>query len=387
MAGLSHLPTYDIEDSNIALLGSDLEKRVREHAGDIERAWRNAGTEPCIQIWRIEQFQVVPWPDDKKGCFYDGDSYIILNTYKKTPEAESLSYNLHFWLGSNTTQDEAGTAAYKTVELDDHLHGAPVQYREVQGYESERFLSYFPRFLTLKGGAATGFHHVTDPPPLDLQNLYRITFYQTGARSNLVVRQVPAEAASLVEGDVYVLDKGTKIWQYNTKNSLGKEKFKAAEFVHSIVEARGSQCDVTVYDEGASGAGIFLAEFGEGTTLRPQPEAESAESTPPITLFRLSDASGQVSFTQAEPPTYSTLSSDDAFLIDASADHKHPVVYVWLGKNASLMERRLALEYAQKYLYDKRDKVPESEKVDARISIVKIQEGNESDGFLKLMGA
>jgi len=25
---------YDIKDSNIALLGSDLEKKVREHAGD-----------------------------------------------------------------------------------------------------------------------------------------------------------------------------------------------------------------------------------------------------------------------------------------------------------------------------------------------------------------
>jgi hypothetical protein len=59
-------------------------------------------------------------------------------------------------------QDEAGTAVYKTIELDTYLKDVPVQHREVQGHESPLFLSYFPSGVRiLEGGVATGFQHVS----------------------------------------------------------------------------------------------------------------------------------------------------------------------------------------------------------------------------------
>lgn len=61
----------------------------------------------------------------------------------KEDSSHRLSWDVHFWLGLETSQDEAGAAAILTVQLDDMLGGAPVQYREVQEHESPKFLRYY----------------------------------------------------------------------------------------------------------------------------------------------------------------------------------------------------------------------------------------------------
>jgi hypothetical protein len=61
------------------------------------------------------------------GKFHVGDSYILLSTSES--KSGKLCHAIHFWLGSESSQDETGIAAYKTVELDDSLGGGPTQYR------------------------------------------------------------------------------------------------------------------------------------------------------------------------------------------------------------------------------------------------------------------
>ncbi|KAI3760631.1 hypothetical protein L1987_51029 [Smallanthus sonchifolius] len=107
-----------------------------------------------IEIWRIDNSQPVLLPQSDYGRFYSGDSYIVLKTAGK---AGAYTYDIHFWLGKDTSQDEAGTAAMKAVELDAILGNRAVHYRELQSYESNRFLSYFrPCLMPLEGGFSSG---------------------------------------------------------------------------------------------------------------------------------------------------------------------------------------------------------------------------------------
>ncbi|MEQ2211187.1 hypothetical protein XENOCAPTIV_001651, partial [Xenoophorus captivus] len=53
------------------------------------------------------------------------------------------------------SQDESGSAAIFTVQMDDFLGGKPIQYREVQGHESKTFLGYFKSGIKYMVGRLT----------------------------------------------------------------------------------------------------------------------------------------------------------------------------------------------------------------------------------------
>lgn len=72
---------YDWKDSNLAMFGSDTEKQVKKESAESEPAWEGAGEKVGMQIWRINKFKVEHWPKEEYGNFFNGDSYILLNTY------------------------------------------------------------------------------------------------------------------------------------------------------------------------------------------------------------------------------------------------------------------------------------------------------------------
>jgi len=353
------------------MLGSDLDKKVRQAAAGTEDAWKGAGKNLGIQIWRIEKFKVIHWPKEQYGQFYDGDSYILLRTYKEK-DAPKIKWDLHFWLGKYTTQDEAGTAAYKTVELDDLLGTEPVQHREVMGYESDLFLSYFNNQIKLlSGGVESGFKIVK---PTE----YKPRLLWIKGKKKIRVTQVDLTTASLNSGDVFVLDLGLKIFQFNGAKCGPMEKQKAAQITRTLKDERKSQPQVIVVEETDKGADAdeFWKVLGGKATIKTAEQGGSDEEAENEgrsirTLYQLSDASGKMEFkhiSDGNAIKKTQFVSDDVMVFDCGSE-----VFVWVGKGANAEERKKALGYAQDYL-TKHNRP-------AWIPITRVNENGESAAF------
>ena len=177
---------------------------------ELARAGRRNG----VEVWRVENrrgdgagmaatFGVARWPEDRTGDFYRGDSYLVLLTAELSDGKKE--YDIFFWLGSESSQDERAVAAVKAVELDSVLGGRPVQHRETEGKESQLFQSMFRSIRYLDGGIESGFTHAK--PEEYEPKLFQVKKTKHTTRAF----QVPLSVKSMHQGDCFVLDLGKEV--------------------------------------------------------------------------------------------------------------------------------------------------------------------------------
>ena len=392
---------YAWQDTNMSLFGSDVEKKIKAAAADGEEQWSDVGQKVELRIWRIEQFKVVEWPRSKHGSFHEGDTYIVLNTYR--PEGvldgtasnpDALAWDIHFWIGEYSTQDEYGTAAYKTVELDCKLEDAAIQHRETMGHESELFRSYFAGGIRLlEGGTETGFTHVEEEVvPVRL-------FQVKGTAGNLVLREVKKKRDQMNSGDVFVLDTGGTVFVWNGAQANVHEKRQGGEFARGIKSSRSGRAEVTILDEGQSDGDpssesdefwkhlpgtrkILGLSVGE-IKIKEAGAAGDDEAVKTFAprLYRIHEGSGlhggAVRFSRqtmkAGKVPRNSLLSGDVMLLDTGFQ-----VFIWVGTGASDKEKARSFPYAHKYLED--------EKRPLVMSVARMLEGKETRKFLEFVG-
>ena len=298
-----------------------------------------AGAKPGMEVWRIEKMVPTPVPPKMLGHFYDGDAYICLKTTQR-PNSSTLIWDIFFWLGEECSQDEAGVAAYKTVELDESLGGGPTQHRETQGFESDLFMQSFKSVQYMKGGVSSGFTHVQ-------RDVYETRLLHLKGKREVRVKVVPLSASSLNSGDVFVLDLGLKLIQWNGSEANKREKAKALDVVSDIKDdERGGKATVEACDQGAEPDEFWAALGGKGAVGPATDDAAPALAKGALKLIKVSDASGTLvkEVVAEDRLEKKMLTSDDVYIMDNVAE-----VFVWIGKSASPEERKKGMDIGQAY--------------------------------------
>ncbi|KAJ8355269.1 hypothetical protein AAFF_G00077340 [Aldrovandia affinis] len=297
---------------------------------------------PGLQVWRVEGTTLTRVPESLYGSFYMGDAYMVLHTH------DGVSYSLHYWLGKKCSQNESGAAAIFTVKMVDHLGGKAVQYRELQGFESITFTSYFKQRITYQaGGAASEFQHVVTND-MSVQRLFHV-------KGRRVVRalEVPLAWASFNRGDCFIADFGEVIYQWCGSMSNRFERQKAGQVGAGIRDnERNCRAELIVVEEGAEPLGMTEI-LGNKPDLPDGDGSDDAmadiSNRKMAKLLMVSDMTGsmQVSMVGEENPLSQTqLQSEACFILD----HGTTQIFVWKGRKANLTERKEAMKAAECYI-------------------------------------
>lgn len=346
----------NLADTNLANFGTDLEYEIKRAASRHETAWKGLGESALLRVWRIEKFQVVEWK--QIGTFYRGDSFIVLHSTRKKEsrfeqqKSDKLSHDIFFWLGSETTQDEAGTAAYKTVELDDYLGGhsggSVSQHREVEGFESSAFLKLFkPAMRVLAGGIESGFNHVTAVE-------YRPRLLQVKGALHVRISQVELSNHVFTQDDVFIVDAGLDIHQWNGLHSDPRERLRAARYCKALVDQREGRPKLLVHE--GSDAAEDMWKLVPGGRPSQIPDNGQHDDT---TWEKLGERSRRLYRYTINPKGSPDLElvaegmnikrtlfeSTDAYVFDTESE-----ILVWIGSRASAEQRRRGLQIGQEYL-------------------------------------
>ncbi|NWW43684.1 VILI protein, partial [Pedionomus torquatus] len=331
-------------------------------------------TTPGLQIWRIENMEMVPVPTKSYGNFYEGDCYVLLSTRKS---GSSFSYNIHYWLGKDSSQDEQGAAAIYTTQIDDHLGTVAVQYREVQGHESETFRAYFKQGLIYKkGGVASGMKHV-ETNTYNIQRLLHVK-----GKKNVVAGEVEMSWKSFNRGDVFLLDLGQLIVQWNGPESNRNERLKAMTLAKDIRDReRGGRAKVGIVDgeDEAASPGLMqvlkhvLGEKRDIKAAIPDDKVDQKLNSF-LKLYHLSNASGNLVIQEVaiRPLTQDMLLHEDCYILDQGGAK----IFVWKGKNANKEEKQQAMSRALGFI--KAKNYPASTSVETE------NDGSESTIFRQL---
>ncbi|KAK9124474.1 hypothetical protein Sjap_014076 [Stephania japonica] len=222
-----------------------------------------------------------------------------------------LEHDIHYWLGNAADEVDSVLASDKAFELDAALGSHAVQYREIQGDETEKFLSYFkPCIIPITGKFSSGRVN---------NETYRVSLLTC-------------------KGDHVAYVK--------------EERAKALEVVQYIKESKHSgKCDLATVEDGKfvgdPDVGEFWSLFGGYAPITkelPQVTEVQHGHQSDVKLFWIT-LLGKLSEIVTDTLRREVLDADKCYLLDCDSE-----IYVWMGRTTSISERKISISTVEEML-------------------------------------
>ncbi|KAM1697997.1 hypothetical protein ACFX14_029174 [Malus domestica] len=310
---------------------------------DTDPAFQAAGTNLGLEIWCVENLKLVSVPKSSHRKFYSGSAYVILNTF--LPKNGLPRHDIHYWLGNDSNKEDSALASDKALELDAALGSCTVQYRELQGHETQKFLSYFkPCIIPIEGAYRTQQERLNG-------ETYKVSLLACKGDHVVHVKEVPFSRSSLNHNDVFILDTASKIFLFSGCNSSIQERAKGLEVVQYIKENKHQEkCEVATVEDGKfvgdPEVGEFWSLFG-GYAPIPQDPPSSVQEKPETPFVKLSwiSTQGKLCPCRTDSLNKEMLETDKCYMLDCDSE-----IFVWMGKHTSVTERKTSISATEDFL-------------------------------------
>ena len=347
------------------------------------------------EVFRVDHFQLVPVGKEDHEKLYSGDCYVVLYAYHLDGKD---NYIIYYWLGNRSSQDERGTAALKTIELDNKLAGKSVQVRIVQGKEPPHFLAIFGGKLRIyQGGWKSTFdgngpilrallyfilvkranYSLERNGRMDEDDAkYRgeVELFQVFGHSLMTTYavQVPPSANSLNTNDCFVMSHPKECVLWYGKGSTGDER----EIAKMVGDSLSKSLLTTVFEGLESGR--FWDHLGGKkpyySCMEVKGQKEENHRVP--RLFHCSNATGIFRVEEILAFTQRDLVPEDIMMLDVGV-----AIFIWVGSESNDKEKAQTLVMAGDYLSSD----PSSR--DSDIPIITVKQGSEPPNFTGHFGA
>eukprot|EP00656_Telonema_subtile_P055583 TRINITY_DN8653_c0_g1_i2.p1 TRINITY_DN8653_c0_g1~~TRINITY_DN8653_c0_g1_i2.p1 ORF type:complete len:1059 (-),score=356.49 TRINITY_DN8653_c0_g1_i2:136-3312(-) len=237
-------------------------------------------------------------------------------------------------------------------------------HREIQNHESALFRSYFRGgILYLDGGIDAG----------SKKGGSALRLLQVKGTKRVRLSQVPIDAESLNEGDVFILDAGVIICVWCGTSSNQQEQRKGEEFAHAVnrEERRGNSV-VQVFAQGEEPPSFWEAlggkkEIQSAAEYGVQDDDYTNQLDAQTHLYELSPSGAELVSDNGEISS-TMLQTGGVFLLDTGSQ-----VHTWVGSQSGLGDRQAWLERATAFL--------EANGRPAHTPITQVLEGQEPSMF------